>query len=448
VDVPLGPLLAGDFKVRRSGLRWLVPDLHHCRAGEVVAFCNVGLTPRLGARPARVPFGEEWRDLQVTLAPSAAGILHQRAGVSLGGDLDQLHFYQDWLEAEAVAALEIEPNGNQASPAWQLGFAAGRRMTELAEDRSGLLTGWHNRSRAWHGEVPRHATLLSLGICEQNGIFRGEANAFLDILQDSPGRLHVVHMPDESLVPCSAVLLDQLERNSADNSAIATDMALGILGSGFTPDPADWVFAGCALGALTRSPLLEQYDLLTRQGLASTASIQAVVLSVHAEPATLLRHRKLGYIAFWHRFRVRSAGPAVREWLETSFEKMTRSLADIQRDLLALRQALAARGVKHMLILNAMSSSGHEDIVSYAAFPGSLGETLSTVRAKEINLMLHDLAETSDIAIVDVDAIAAELGGAGNLPDGVHQSRRMQSELRAEILHILAQRGLFSPVPS
>ncbi len=58
--------------------------------------------------------------------------------------------------------------------------------------------------------------------------------------------------------------------------------------------------------------------------------------------------------------------------------------------------------------------------------------------------MLHDLAEKADIEIVDVDAIAAGLGAAAHLPDGVHQSGLMQDEVRWEILHILEQRGLFA----
>ena len=443
IDLPLGPLVTDSFLIQRSGIRWLVPDLHRCRAGEAVAFCNIGLTPRAGHRPTQMPFSEEVRDLQVVFAPNVAGILHQQADASLGGDLDQLHFYQQWNAADSVASIKTDGPTDRA-PAWNLSFAAGRRMTELAEDRSGLLTGWHNRTRSWHGEQGGHTTMLSLGICEQNGIFRGDDNGFFDLLEDSPGALNVVHVADEALVPSAAVLSDLLQRDAAANAAIAADMAQGILATKFTPTPADFVFAGCALSALTRSPLSEQYDLLTRQGLTQGNGIQAVVLSINAEPSVVLRHRKLGYAAYWHRFRVQAAGPAVREWLQTNFEKISRTPDDIKRDLLALRRALAARGVEHMLILNTMSSSGHEDIVSYTPFQGALRNTLGSIRSKEVNLMLHELAEVSDIAVVDVDAIAAAIGGAAHLPDGVHQSRRLQGEIRGEILHILEQRGLFS----
>ena len=442
VDLPLGPLSASGFTVQRSGVRWLVPDGHRCRAGEVVGFCNIGLSAAPGQGPTRRPFNQEIGYLQATLAPAVAGTLRQRPDVSLGGYLDQLHFNRFWKETDVVAALEVAQSSEP--PAWSLGFNAGLRMTEIAEDRSGLLTGWHIRARAWRGEQARLATVMSIGICEQNGIFRGDSNAFLDLIETGPDALHVVHCTDQALVPTAAVLIDQLRRNAAANAAISADMAQGILGSPFTPTPADWMFAGCALYALTRSPLTEEFDLLTRQGL-TTGKAQAVVLSINAEPAMVLRHRKLGYRASWHRFRIRAAGPAVREWLQTSFDRVIRTPEDIRQDLLSLRQALAERGVEHVLVINAMSSSGHEDIVSYAPFTGALGEVVSTVRAKELNLMLHDLAATSDIAIVDADAIAAYLGGAAHLPDGVHQSRRLQDELRAEILHILGRRGLFGP---
>jgi hypothetical protein len=443
-DLALGVIELADFVVQRSGLRWLVPDHHPCRAGEVVAYCNIGLSVRPGSRPSRMPFAEEVRDFQLTLAPSLAGILHQASALSLGGDLDQLHFYQSWDPREIAASIEVTETPDLA-PAWHLGFAAGRRMTELAEDRSGLLTGWHSRRRAWSGERGPHITVLSLGICEQNGIFRGERNGFLELLDASPAPLHVVHVADEALVPSAAVLSDILKRDAAANEAIAADMAHGLLSSGVVPTPADFIFAGCALAALTKNPLQERFDLLTREGLVAPVPVQAVVLSIHSEPGALLRHRRLGYRAYWHRFRTWDAGPAMREWLQTAFEPVKRSLADIGRDLVALRAALTARGVEHILVINAMSSSGHEDIVNYAAFSGALSDTVVSIRAKEVNLMLHDIAATADIAIVDADAIAAAIGGGAHLPDGVHQSRLMQAETRAEILHILRERGLFAP---
>ena len=55
--------------------------------------------------------------------------------------------------------------------------------------------------------------------------------------------------------------------------------------------------------------------------------------------------------------------------------------------------------------------------------------------------MLHDIAERRDLIIIDVDAIAADLGGAEHLPDGIHQSGPMQAALRLEILRALEDLG-------
>ena len=56
-------------------------------------------------------------------------------------------------------------------------------------------------------------------------------------------------------------------------------------------------------------------------------------------------------------------------------------------------------------------------------------------------MMLTDIAETRDVSIIDVDAIAAQLGGAQHLPDGIHQSGIMQVALRENILQSLSELG-------
>jgi hypothetical protein len=51
------------------------------------------------------------------------------------------------------------------------------------------------------------------------------------------------------------------------------------------------------------------------------------------------------------------------------------------------------------------------------------------------------------LLIVDTDAIAADLGAKAHLPDGLHQSGPLQAEIRQEIIHMLAARGVpgFAP---
>ena len=90
-----------------------------------------------------------------------------------------------------------------------------------------------------------------------------------------------------------------------------------------------------------------------------------------------------------------------------------------------------------------MSTSGYEDISSYMAFDAPMSNTLANVASKELNLMLQDVADKRELRIIDVDAIAADVGGGEHLPDGIHQSGPMQMLLRQEILAALS--GLRQP---
>jgi hypothetical protein len=116
-------------------------------------------------------------------------------------------------------------------------------------------------------------------------------------------------------------------------------------------------------------------------------------------------------------------------------------VADIGCDFRALADRVRERTTTALLVMNTRSTSGFETFHSYAPFDRPLGNMLGSVRAKELNLMLHDLARERNVSIVDNDAIAAELG-ATHLPDGVHNSATMQAELRREILRILRGRGI------
>src|SRR5207253_328890 len=78
--------LSGGVTVTRSGLRWLRGDGYRCRAGEIVAYCNIGFDGE-GAAEA---FAGEAFDLQVALAPRVGGRIRQAPRLSQGGYLDRL----------------------------------------------------------------------------------------------------------------------------------------------------------------------------------------------------------------------------------------------------------------------------------------------------------------------------------------------------------------------
>ena len=185
------------------------------------------------------------------------------------------------------------------------------------------------------------------------------------------------------------------------------------------------------------SPLRDTYDLLSDTGLMRSKPADAVLLSLNAEPPSLLRHKTLGYHLHILRHHQTAAGPAIRNWLATAFEPVHRTTADIKADYEKLIDAIAQATGARVLILNRMSTSGDEDISTYAPFDAPLSATLANIASKELNLMLHDVAAEREIAILDIDAIAADIGGGEHLPDGIHQSKVMQDLLRQEILHAL-----------
>ena len=249
-------------------------------------------------------------------------------------------------------------------------------------------------------------------------------------------------VPDNVLVPSAPITLEQLNRTPAQVEALATDLRSVVPGEPNVAPPADWIFASCLLAALQKSPLTEDYELLTRTGLRRAASIDALILSLNAEARVILRHRRLGYAISLYPHRIQDTSEMIRTWLTANFEPVERTLDDVRKDLLTLVDAVRARSDVKLLVLNALSTLGYEDIPTYAPFDRPMGDIIATVRNKELNLLLHDIARERDVAIVDVDAIAADLGAAVNLPDGIHGSGRLQAEVRDEIVRILRGCGI------
>jgi hypothetical protein len=445
VPLRLGPLDVPGFTIQRSGIYWLRRDGDTCRAGEIIAFCSVGLSPVGKNQRGPGPFAEEASDFQIAFAPRVGGQLHKSADSSSGGVLDDLLYHRwtpDFTIGHISGATGEFQSTSSADGELRLLMLAGRRLTGLADLRAGLFTGWHDRRRGWWDDgAGDFGTLLSLGICEQRGIIRGERLAFLELFDAVPGPAQAVLVLDEPLVPCARVLAEQFSRSAAQIKAIAADLVRAFAAGPVIPTPSDWLFAGCLLSTLWRSPLTDHYDVLTRTGLRRTGPPDTVILSLNAETSFIVRHRRLGYTVNCYSYRVAQAGPAVQAWLRTNFEPIKRTPDDIRRDYRDLIDAVSAGSHMKFLILNSMSTSGYENIVSYVPFDRPMGDTLSSIHNKELNLMLHDLVRDRDVSIVDVDAIAAELGGASHLPDGVHQSGALQSEVRGEILRILRDRG-------
>lgn len=439
IGLRLGPLHAAGFVVQRSGVTWLCDDGHACRANEVIAYCNISLERAPGQRTAAVnPFADE-RELQVAFAPPVAGRLRKGGGAAPGGHLG-VHGVQPWRSGDVLGFLDAadERSGADAGPL-RLMVLAGRRMTALAAVETGLLAGWHGRTRAWWSDPAGTPgpTLLSLGICDSNGPVRGDQGAFLEMFEAAPFPAQVVHVADQPLTPCAPLLAEQFARTQAQLQAIAADLRSALLTERTIASADDWLFAGALLAGIGRSPMNETYSVLTAAGLLRTGPADAILLSLNAEFPTILRHKRLGHHLHVMRHHQMAAGPAIRAWLAASFEPVRRRVDDVKRDYERLFDLVSAETGARFLVINRMSSSGQEDVTSYAAFDAPMSDTLETIAAKELNLMLHDLAESRDVQIIDVDAIAGELGAAAHLPDGMHQSGLMQSVMREEISRCL-----------
>ncbi|MFI4933641.1 MAG: hypothetical protein ACHP7N_03400 [Caulobacterales bacterium] len=379
----------------------------------------------------------------MALATPTGGRLRHGSDLTLGGFHD---FFATnyWRPDDLLGHIEIEAGADiDEDSQLPLFMMAGRRATGLAEVRSGLLTGWFDRSRASRVNDPGPiGTLLNLGTCEMEAI-RGERFAFLEMLEAIRGPAQLVNVGDLQLVHNARVVGEQILRTDDERGAIACDLAETLAAGSVTPHPADWIFAGAMLDALEKSPASERYTILARDGLRLAGPPDAIVLSVNAEDPTILRHRRLGYAAQFHSFKLADAGPAFVPWLRAQFEPVRRTVHDIGADYRALIDLIRARSpATQILICNIMSTSGRDDNQSYAAFDAPIGEKLASVHSKDLNLMLCDLARERDIAIIDADAMAAELGGRFCLSDGVHQNGAMQAEMRGEILRILRARGV------
>jgi len=444
IDLRLGSLRATGYDVHRSGVRWLCESGQYVRPNQVFGYCNISLEPSTGRLSGPPPFAEEL-ELQVAFAARVGGRISIDSTVSRGGYLS-VRGVDIWDADAVIASIDPDPDASpDVDPSrLRLLVLAGRRMTALADAHSGLLPGWHGRSRGWwceEGETP--VTLLSLGICDATGVVVGEQCAFFEMFAAAPMPAQMVFIPDHPLAPAAPVLLDQIRRTPPQFDAIAADLRGFLLRPNSASSPDDLMFAGTLLSVMQRNPIRESYNIFSADGSSRLEPAEAVLLSLNAEPQSILRHRKLGYHLHVMRHHQAAAGPAIRAWLAEAFEPVRRSVDDIKRDYETLIDTIGQTTGGRIIILNRMSTSGYEDISSYMAFDAPMSNTLANVASKELNLMLQDVADKRELRIIDVDAIAADIGGGEHLPDGIHQSGPMQMLLRQEILAALS--GLRQP---
>src|SRR4029077_6763043 len=113
----------------------------------------------------------------------------------------------------------------------------------------------------------------------------------------------------------------------------------------------------------------------------------AIILSLHAENSAIMRHRKLGYSICCYSWQLVRAGRAFSHWLRAHFEPVRRTPEDVHRDYRVLIDLIRAQApTTQILISNMMSTSGIDDVPTYAGFDAPIGETLASVHSKDMNL--------------------------------------------------------------
>jgi hypothetical protein len=457
IKLTMPALSAAPARLRRSGLRW------SCRSGDLVeartpiASCYVRLSDAGGSdRP--MPLQEEQNDLQVVLAPSSTCKITYSEGLSKGGYQDLVES-GDWRSGEYVADAESVHAAGTLLPL----VLAGRRGFENGEGRGSLLAGWHDKVRGfWEGEgTGRFGTVLALGTCEQTAIFRGEDTAFLSWFARAPGPAQLVAVSDERCVHSSAVLLQHFRRTPAEASAI-TDAVYAWIGErightalrsfpAFQPESArgtlhgrwpgsqDILFAMHLLAeAVGTSPILERSEVISRGGILQMNPPDVVALTLASEFAPHFRHRRTGWIIALHGFRF---GPFIganfTEWLRRDFEPVTRTVADSQRDFAALADDVKARTGAGLLVQNLIASSAADRVSNYSWLGDAFDSSVAVI-GNEANLMLSDLTRHHSIALIDSDAMAAELG-VKHCPDRFHASRDLVEAQRDEVHRVLRE---------
>jgi hypothetical protein len=434
-----GPLQVDGLMVQRSGIRWLVASGQQVRAGEPIGYCNIGLVPA-GFGAAAPPELNEESQLQIVFATRVGGRIDLASHRARGGYLDVIRV-TNWSPDEVLCHIEPDGGTEVGAGATRLRLAAlaGRRAVEFADVTAGLMPGWLDRCRGWwldDDEDP--ATLLSLGICDATGVIRGETGAFLEIFEAAPFAAHITLVPHYPLVPAAPMLLDQMRRTPAQFEAIAADLHAGVMATKHAATSGDLLLAGTLLSAMQKNPIKDRAVIFSGGGLKTLRPAEAILMSLNAEPQTVLRHRKLGYhLHLMPLQQMTSSGSAMRDWLADSFEPVRRSIDDIRRDYEEFVEAVAHETGARVMILNRMSTAGEERISTYSAFDAPMSDMLANIASKELNLMLEDMADAGALDVVDVDAIAAALGGGEHLPDGIHQSAAMQAVVRREVLALL-----------
>ena len=309
----IGALAAGRFNVLRSGVRWLCEDGHVCRAGEVVAYCNIGSNRRrrgrrAGGRSSTKSAISRSRSRRASAARSVAPPTARSAASSTSSSTTS-----DGRPEFVIGHVECERGfdaDGETTRSPMLGRTA--RRGNRRRDRSGLLSGWHDRSRAWwgDGDAPFGDAGLPRALRPDRRHPRRARRRSWKCSQRCRGPAHVAYFPDDALVPCAAVAAGQLERTPEAGARDCRRLrALVRRGHGRADagrlDFRERAAVGAAALAARRAP--RRAD--ARPACAASRRRTPCCCRSTPEAPFVLRHKRLGYTLLCHGYRIVEAGP-------------------------------------------------------------------------------------------------------------------------------------------
>jgi hypothetical protein len=238
-------------------------------------------------------------------------------------------------------------------------------------------------------------------------------------------------------VPSAKVITEQIRRTPEERESLVASLRGFIAGEEGTSRMQGWFFAAALANALGASPATTGHDVLSRAGLSEAGPPDAILLTARAETGLTMRHRESGCTFSFHGYRLHDAGPAFNRWLQANCDVVRKSAADILQDYEELIRTLRERNPRaQLLVSNITSTSGEDEVQCYAG----LESPPKSVIAKEANLICATLAQRHDVAVLDIDAIAADVGIARHSRGGLHHDGVMGAAIREELVRVLAAR--------
>jgi hypothetical protein len=271
---------------------------------------------------------------------------------------------------------------------------------------------------------------VSLGNCEHLGFFAGAAGDFAYWLGGFEGPLHVVFKPDRILVPSAAALRSALGRDDEARERMLQDFASWFPEFAHGPPTArPWLaIATLAEESLEPPVPVRHHAIVDGSGQRLECQPGLVFLSLANEFAVHLRHRELGYVISIPGFQF-AKNPELKPALLRRFDPIRPTAAETRENLAAAFRRIRQVTGAQVAVLNVTTDPSR--IFDWSQIPNP--EEVAAVRSMDLNLALWEAAEQERCWVVDVEALAIELGIRGAHPDRVHPSAALDELVRGAV---------------